>query len=350
VKVLAAMSGGVDSSVAALLLKIGGHEVVGVSMNLMTCSKAGSASCCSSSDRLDAARICEQIGIKHYIVDFRKLFEERVVSSFVKEYLAGRTPSPCILCNEHMKFGALLEEADRIGAKAVATGHYARVVSEGGFFHLLRGVDLVKDQSYFLFTLKQEQLSKILFPIGEMKKTEIRAIASDHGLITREKPESQEICFIPDDDYASFVESHPSGGSAGAGDFVDSSGKILGRHSGIHRYTIGQRRGLGFGVGERQYVIKIDTSSNRIVLGSKEELQTKEISVRDISWVVEEPSNGKDLLVKIRSTHAGERAGFFQSGDGTAKLSFERPVSGVAPGQAAVFYDGDEVIGGGWIL
>ncbi len=343
------MSGGVDSSVAALLLKQQGYDVVGCSMHLYSCNRPASKSCCSAEDRLDARNVCEKIGIQFISLDYRSLFREKVIAPFIDEYQNGRTPSPCVLCNQHMKFRALLEEAEKHGAVAVATGHYARVEMRDGAYRLLRGADPKKDQSYFLFTLTQENLKKIYFPIGGLTKDEVRKIARDHGLPTSEKKESQEICFVPDNDYASFIESIRPSGIAGPGNFVGTDGKILGRHKGIHGYTVGQRRGLGFGVGARQYVVRIDPRTNEVVLGSGGDLLKREMTVGGVSWVDSKRIAQRAIEVQIRSTHAAAVATADPIGACQVKIRFEKPQRAVAPGQAAVFYSGDEVLGGGFI-
>lgn len=349
-RILVAMSGGVDSSVAACILKDEGYDVVGISMNLLTCSRAADRSCCTAADRQDARMICQRLGIPHHVVDYRNLFREMVVSPFVDIYLDGRTPSPCILCNEHLKFDALMMEAARLGAAHIATGHYARIVEDDDGFRLLRGVDTLKDQSYFLFTLDEARLAKIFFPVGHLTKVEVRKIALDKDLPVKDKQESQEICFVPDDDYASFVESMAGERIHGPGNFVDLGGKILGRHRGVHAYTIGQRRGLGFGIGRRQYVVGMNFERNEVVLGSSDDLMKDEMTVENVRWVSADSSNRKGISVKIRSTHDGEQADLSRTGEHSVCVRFKKPVRAIAPGQAAVFYDGDIVLGGGWIV
>lgn len=354
-KILVAMSGGVDSSVAALLLKRSGHYVIGASMHLYSCSRPGAKSCCSDKDRMDARRVCEKIGIPFVSLDLRDQFRKKVIEPFVDEYQNGRTPSPCILCNTHLKFDCLLDETAKFGATSIATGHYARITlrarpAETGEsrseYRLLRGADRKKDQSYFLFQLMQDQLGKIHFPIGHLTKDEVRKIAREHDLPTSQKAESQEICFVPDNDYASFIEQIRPDGIKGPGNFIGLDGKILGRHSGIHNYTIGQRRGLGFGTGSRQYVVKIDPRRNEIVLGSGNDLLKQEMRVREVSWIGKEKS---EVEVQIRSAHTAARADLKIMGDNEVDVVFEKPQKAVAPGQAAVFYNGNEVLGGGWI-
>lgn len=344
------MSGGVDSSVAAALLIEQGYEVIGVSMNLFTCNRPIERSCCSAEDRADARAVCERLGIKHHLMDCRPRFKDAVIDTFVDEYLRGRTPSPCILCNKHLKFDALFEEADRLGSKFVATGHYARIENDGERYRLRKGSDEVKDQSYFLFTLTQNELARLVFPVGEMTKGQVRAHASKLGLLVHDKRESQEICFVPEDDYTAFVEEMAGGRLKGPGNFVDMEGRVVGHHKGIHAYTIGQRRGIGFGMGKRQYVIRIDADRNEVVLGASDDLLKGRMLVRNVSWVSSNSADIKEALVKIRSAHSGERAALDVVDGNEIRVRFKRPVRAIAPGQAAVFYIGDEVLGGGWIV
>lgn len=343
------MSGGVDSSVTALFLKQQGYDVIGCSMHLYSCNRLGAKSCCTAEDRLDARRVCEKLGIPFISLDYREKFRSCVIEPFIDEYQSGRTPSPCILCNHHMKFAALLKEASKLGADAVATGHYARIEMRDGAYRLLRGLDAKKDQSYFLFTLTQDELRRIYFPVGSLTKSEVRNAAKEHGLPTSEKKESQEICFVPDNDYISFIEEARASGLRGPGNFVGIDGGILGKHKGIHNYTIGQRRGLGFGVGARQYVVKIDPQHNEVVLGSNNDLVKKEMTVSSVSWVGPNREAQKTVEVQIRSTHVAANAHLKLLGENKAKVIFEKPQRAIAPGQAAVFYHGEEVLGGGWI-
>lgn len=348
-KVVIGMSGGVDSSVAAALLRDASYEVVGVSMNFLSCNNPAERSCCSARDREDARSVCEQLSIEHYVIDLRAQFKEKVIVPFVGSYLKGLTPSPCILCNEEIKFQALLNVAKEVGAKYISTGHYAKVTHENGKSYLLKGDDRVKDQSYFLFRIKQEELSKTIFPLGNLSKSEVRKIASEKNLKTREKVESQEVCFVTNDDYAAFVEDHPSSKVLGPGNFVNLSGTVVGKHKGIHYYTIGQRRGLGFGTGKRQYVISIDPLKNEVVLGSDDDLLCSEMTVGNVHWICDIVGIESIVTVKIRSTHEGEIAQLLKISKDKFLVKFENPVRAVAPGQAAVFYDGNHVLGGGWI-
>lgn len=374
-KVACAMSGGIDSSVAALILKNDGHDVIGVTMKLWECFKAPKKqSCCSAADIIDAKRVCEQIGIPHYTIDLKDAFRKEVVEYFVGEYFNGRTPNPCIRCNEVMKFKYLHEEVQRFfGTDMIATGHYARithphltprgcdrsspsgckVVYEG--IRLLKGNDPQKDQSYFLFRLTQKELARTIFPVGSLTKDEVRRIAKESKLKTAEKKESQEVCFIPDDDYAGFIADFYPGKIGKRGDFVDMNGKILGRHEGIHAYTIGQRRGIGFGIGERQYVVKIDAEKNQVVLGKNEDLFKGRLLISDVSWIDENNAKkylgtGADVSVKIRYRNEGETALLKEVEKGVVEVSFSKSQRAITPGQSAVFYNGDEVLGGGRIL
>jgi len=366
-KIICAMSGGVDSSVSALLLKRSGLEVIGVTMKLWDCFKKPlRQTCCSSNDTLDAARVCGHLRIPHHVLDVREAFRKEVVKYFVREYSRGRTPNPCIKCNETLKFGLLREECKKIfGTDIVATGHYARIGQDGenGCYGLLKGRDPNKDQSYFLWTLTQEQLSKSIFPLGNLTKEEVRRLARDAGLDIAKKRESQEVCFIPDDDYAGFMRDYFPEMAGPAGNFVDKGGKILGRHQGIHAYTIGQRRGLGLGFGERKYVVGIDLDHNQIILGENSDLMRTEVTVEGVNWIKSRdniiPSSfrgegqgggGLPLTVKIRYRHAGGFAVVTSLPDNCARIKFSEPQRAITPGQAAVFYNGDEVVGGGWIV
>jgi tRNA-specific 2-thiouridylase len=318
-------------------------------MHLHSCNRERERSCCSARDRLDARAVCERLNIPLKVVDLRERFRESIVEPFVEEYLAGRTPSPCVRCNELIKFPVLLSEAMRGESCNFATGHYARVVRDGGIARLFRARDGDKDQSYFLFCLTQEVLKGLRLPLGEMTKEEVRAFARGRGLPVHEKAESQEICFVTDDDYAGFVESRAPERLGGPGDFVDGEGARIGRHRGVHAYTIGQRRGLGIGGGPRKYVVGIDRDANTVRLGADEDLMRRRMSVGSASWIHPSFAREHDVSVKIRSTHAGEDAQISPVDGGRVEVEFARPVRAIAPGQAAVFYGGDEVIGGGWI-
>lgn len=343
------MSGGVDSSVAAALLAKGGHEVIGLSMDLFACHRERNRSCCSARDRLDARAVCARIGAQLRVIDLKSRFKKEVMGPFIDEYLGGRTPSPCILCNESIKFPVLRSEATRTGADIIATGHYARVVKDRGIYRLLKGCDSEKDQSYFLFGLTQDVLSCLRLPLGELTKDEVRSLAKGSELPVHEKPDSQEICFVPDDDYATFLECAATDRLGGPGDIMDACGNMLGRHRGIHAYTVGQRRGLGVGGGPRRYVVRVDRGSNTVVLGSNDNLMRSDMTVGGVSWIHPSFARARKATVKIRSTHKGEGAHLELGNDQRVRVVFDKLVRAIAPGQAAVFYDGDEVLGGGWI-
>ena len=343
------MSGGVDSSVAAALMAKRGYEAVGVTLHL-----AGSASrCCSLADADDARRVAERLGIRFFVANYAERFREEVVEAFADAYLAGRTPIPCVPCNSRFKFEYLMERARVFGAAAVASGHYARVDvdPDTGLRRLRRAGDATKDQTYFLFELTQAQLAAVHFPLGAMKKTEVRAVAHRLGLATADKPESQEICFVPDGDYAAAVERIRPEALPGEGETRDRRGAVLGRHGGVHRFTVGQRRGLAVAAGERLYVTAIDAARNRVRVGSAEALQARGADLERVSWIAgEPPPRPVRASVRVRHRHAGAPAEIEPRTRGRARVRFDDPVSAVAPGQAAVFTDGDVVLGGGWIV
>ncbi|WP_262694822.1 tRNA 2-thiouridine(34) synthase MnmA [Kordiimonas aquimaris] len=352
-RVVVAMSGGVDSSVTAGLLKEQGYDVVGITLQLydhgVAVQKKGS--CCAGQDIHDARRVAEELGIPHYVLDYESRFKEQVMEDFADSYIKGETPIPCVRCNQTVKFKDLLATAQDLGADCMATGHYVqRVVGEGGKAHLLRGKDNGKDQSYFLFASTQEQIDFLRFPLGGMDKEETRAHAERFGLIVADKPDSQDICFVPEGGYVSVIERLRPGAME-PGDIVDIDGNVLGQHKGIVRYTIGQRRGIGIGGTEDPlYVLKLDPARRRVIVGPKEALATREILVKEVSWIGEDvPNDGLLVTAKIRSTRPGVSAKLFAGNDGTARIELLEPETGVSPGQAAVFYHDDRVLGGGWI-
>jgi tRNA-specific 2-thiouridylase len=352
-RIVVAMSGGVDSSVAAALLAEQGHEVIGLSMQLYDQSEGQTSfgSCCSIDDLHDARRVAAAINIPHYIVNFEKQFSEQVISNFVSEYAAGRTPLPCAHCNSDLKFATLAERARGFGADAVATGHYARVEHDAsGRVTLRRGVDEGKDQSYFLFSLTQAQLASAVFPVGDLPKDEVRAYARQRRLPVADKPDSQEICFIPDNDYRTFVtRSVPDAARDGA--FVDESGRVVGRHAGIHRFTVGQRKGLGLSsqAGAPLYVLSLRPADQQVVVGPKTSLERTRLTASGVNWIVAEPSGTLSVAAQIRHHHQAAPAAVRSLGDGRAEVVFDAPQLAISPGQAVVFYDGDAVVGGGWI-
>jgi tRNA-uridine 2-sulfurtransferase len=351
-KAVVAMSGGVDSSVAAALLVEEGYDVTGVMLKLWKGEAANNNSgCCNIGAAEDARRVADVIGIPFYVLNFADTFEDTVVRDFHAAYAAGRTPNPCVRCNQWVKFGALMERADALGADVLATGHYARVRSDGGRHRLLRGVDSRKDQSYVLWMLSQEELSRTRLPVGEMQKSETRRIAGEFGLRTAAKPDSQEICFVGGGDVASYVDAHVPEGSL-PGPIVDTSGTILGEHRGVAHYTIGQRKGLGISVGAPVFVKHIDAPDNRIVVGSRDELAAGGIVVQETNFVAAEPGEGDRLLVQHRAHGETHPATVRDVGRGTCSLDFEDGVEAVAPGQSAAFYSPDapeELLGGGVI-
>ncbi len=366
-RIAVAMSGGVDSSTVAIMLKERNYDVVGFSMQLWDQRRgrhaedlSGSGRCCSIDDIHDARAVAASAGIPFYVVNLQHEFECTVVKPFIEDYLNGLTPSPCVLCNSHMKFDHLIRLAEGVHATAVATGHYARVGRDDqtGRYTLMRACYPEKDQSYFLFELTQNQLSRAMFPLGELRKAEVREIARRYGLRVADKPESQEICFVPDGEYAGFIErfsdeiggSKDRSGTLRAGEIVDSSGKVLGVHGGVHRYTIGQRRGLGIARPRPLYVIGLDPECGRVIVGEREELARRDCRVVRSNWVsidaLEEPLR---VGVKIRSRHPEAPALISPLEGGSVMVSFDEPQFAVTPGQACVFYEGEVVLGGGWI-
>jgi len=362
-KVLVLMSGGVDSSLAAYILKKSGYEVIGCTMRLFLCKKKSSEKqCCSPDDINEVRRTAQQLGIKHYVVDKKNVFEKHVIENFVSEYLKGRTPNPCIVCNIKIKFEQMFKFAKGLGCDFLATGHYARIGNgdegRGTRYLLKKGIDETKDQSYFLYGLNQKNLQHILFPLGDYRKTEIRKLAKKLKLKVADKKESQEICFVEDADYRRFLRRRLP--QIKQGKIVDTSGKILGTHIGIPFYTVGQRRGLGLAVGAPIYVIKINSKKNEIIVGKKEELLTQEFKVKNISWTVSPPKKSPITAnVRIRYKHKESKAKIYLPrscvqaqnlmNNNIAKVTFYKPQMSITPGQSAVFYKKDIVLGGGII-
>jgi len=347
-RVLVAMSGGVDSSVAAALLKERGYEVIGVTLRLWA-EKGKENRCCPSEASEDARQVCHILGIPHYSLNFEREFRERVVNYFCEEYARGYTPNPCLPCNQYIRFGLLFKRALALGADYLATGHYARVRSEDGRYRLLKGIDPRKDQSYFLYMLGQEQLRHILLPIGDYTKDEVRAMARERGLPVAEKPESQEICFIPDNDYRRFLREHVRE-AIKPGPIVNTRGRVIGRHQGIPFYTIGQRRGLGIAAQEPLYVLEIDAARNTLIVGTASELGRRELTARDVNFIAGEvPAAPLEVTAKIRHKAVEAKATIIPLGDDRVKVAFACPQRDITPGQAVVFYRGEVVVGGGII-
>jgi tRNA-specific 2-thiouridylase len=359
-RIVVAMSGGVDSSVAAALLTEHGHEVIGLSMQLydQRDGQHGFGTCCTIDDLHDARRVASVLGIPHYVVNFERQFQDQVLSNFVSEYLSGRTPIPCVHCNSDLKFATLLDRAQAFGAEMVATGHYARVARVAdGQLTLRRGVDRDKDQSYFLFSLTQQQLRHAMFPVGGLQKAAVREYARTRRLPVAEKPDSQEICFVPDRDYARFIEQHACVGkeTGGArppaeGLIVSQTGAVLGWHSGVHRFTVGQRKGLGLTTGTPLYVLKLRPAENQVVVGPREALEGTSLTASGVNWLVgHPPAEWVHVDAQIRHRHLAARARVRALPDNRAELEFDTPQLAITPGQAVVFYDGEAVVGGGWI-
>lgn len=366
-KLAVAMSGGVDSSAAAALLKEQGHELVGFTMQLWNQRRGISVDangdplpsrCCSLDDVYDARRVAEELGFPFYVLNLEREFERDVVEPFVASYLSGETPIPCVSCNSRLKFASLDKLAASLGCDKVATGHYARVEFDeaSNRYRLFRGRNLQKDQSYFLWELTQEQLSRAMFPLGEMSKPEVRDVAREHSLAVAEKSESQEICFVPDGNYAGFIDRYLESEDAserlpGEGEIVDASGAVVGHHAGIHRYTIGQRRGIGIASARPLYVINIDAKKNRVVVGQDDDLLSREFTATGVNWVAfDEPATPVRAEVRVRYRHEPAAATLTASENNRVKVIFDEPQRAITPGQATVFYRGDEVVGGGWIV
>jgi tRNA-specific 2-thiouridylase len=360
-----AMSGGVDSSTVAAMLRAEGHTVVGLTMQLWNQRRLAGREgmpeqvrgrCCSIDDVYDARRVAEDLDIPYYVVNHEERFEQDVVRPFVQEYLSGRTPIPCSLCNNHLKFDQLLITARQIGADLLATGHYARCEfdPERNRWLLMRAADPAKDQTYFLFGLTQEQLSRTRFPLGHMNKPQVRELARQHGLALAEKPDSQEICFVPGGDYKRFIDAYLTDQGEAlpdtSGELVTTDGKVIGHHEGIHNFTVGQRKGLGVATGSPLYVIQINGEKGQVTVGGGEDLMSRQLIARQINWIsIDELRAPMRITAKIRHRHEPAPAVIESTANGEVLVTFDEPQRAVTPGQAVVFYDGDVVTGGGWI-
>ena len=353
-KVMVGMSGGVDSSVCAALLLKEGYDVSGVTLRLYDGEDYDSGktrTCCSLSDVEDARAVCVRMGIKHYAFNFKEDFKEYVIKNFIDEYENGRTPNPCIECNRHIKFDAMLLRAETLGYDKIATGHYASLKkAENGRYLLCRAADAAKDQTYVLYSMTQKQLSKTLFPLGTLTKPQVRKIAEGNGFVNAKKPDSQDICFVPDGDYAGFIERF-TGKTALHGDFINETGEKLGEHKGVIRYTVGQRKGLGIALGKHAYVIEKNPQNNTVTLGDEDALFYKRVLVKDVNFIpFDELSEGMRVTAKLRYRHKEQPAVISPAENGCVLIEFDEPQRAPSAGQAAVFYDGDIVVGGGTIV
>ena len=346
------MSGGVDSSATAALLLEQGYEVVGITLKLwpQDCVSRAEDKCCGPQAVTDARSVCHKLGIPYYLIDEAEQFQTKVIQYFAAEYKAGRTPNPCVMCNQNLKFGRLIDRADQLGAEFIATGHFARLERrDDGRVLLKRGRDLKKDQSYFLFSLRQDQLARAIFPLGEKTKSDTREVARHCNLKTADKEESMEICFVPDNNYGGFLQS-ANLVQKHRGEIVDLRGQLLGHHDGIEFYTIGQRKGLGLSSPQPLYVVELDAENNRVVVGDDSALDRDEFTVDRCNWIAfGEPPDSIEVTAKIRYNHPGTPATVITQPDGRAKVKLHTPQRAITPGQAAVFYQDDLVVGGGWI-
>lgn len=352
-KILVAMSGGVDSSVAAKLLCDAGNLCIGCTMKLYDNADAGidrAHTCCSLDDVEDARSVAHRLGMDYFVFNFSDDFREKVIDKFVASYLSGRTPNPCIDCNRYMKFDKLFDRADVLECDKIATGHYARIDFADGRYRLKKALDETKDQSYVLYAMTQKQLSRTLFPLGDLAKSETRRIADAAGFVNADKPDSQDICFVPDGDYAKIIELH-MGRPAAPGNFIDPTGKVLGKHAGIIRYTVGQHRGLGIDTPGKRYVCAVNAADNTVTLGEAGDLMRREAVVNDFNWIAgEAPASPIRCKAKLRYRQVEQPAVVTPRAGGSVQILFDEPQRAVTPGQAAVLYDGEVVLGGGTVV
>ena len=351
-RIVVAMSGGVDSSVVAAMLKDEGYDVIGITLQLYDHGAAVNkkGACCAGMDIQDARRVAESIGIPHYVLNYENRFKQSVIDEFVDSYMQGETPIPCVRCNQSVKFKDLLSTARDLGANAMATGHYVQRVMGKSGAELHRAADAGKDQSYFLFATTQEQLDFLRFPLGGMDKTQTRALAAKYNLVVQDKPDSQDICFVPTGNYASVIEKYRPG-ALDPGEIVHIDGTVLGSHNGIIGFTVGQRKGIGISAAEPLYVIKLDAENKRVIVGPKEALDSDTFFIKQVNWLMGEPPEcGIQAMVKMRSAQPSVAATIFPQKGNTAMVKLDAPFAAIAPGQACVFYDDARVLGGGWIV
>lgn len=355
-RIVVAMSGGVDSTTVAALLKEQGHEVIGITMQLLD-YKDAEGGCCSIDHVIDARRVAQEMDIPHYVVNFIDSFKEYVLKDYVEKYESGKTPIPCVLCNHYVKFDLLLKRALELGADYLATGHYAKITNGDGTYSLNKADDENKDQTYFLYTLKQKELSKLMFPLGSLKKEEVRDLARNLNLKLAEKPDSTGVCFVPSDNYRDYLISQ-NAFTEKEGDIINTEGEVLGKHNGIYSFTIGQRRGLGIATGKPMYVVGIDPKENRIILGEEDKIYRKKLLAENISWVKPKDlyndqeinfENGFEVKAKVRNRHREDDAFVTMKSETEAEIEFRDPQRSITPGQAVVLYKNRQVLGGGWI-